>query len=89
MGILTFYSENKGVAEYELVATRSIAARADAPLTLEQIEAYTAQDESPWPRFSSEFARAAGADSPRADLADSLHPPSPQKAHQGAEDQAD
>ena len=52
MGILTFYSENKGIAEYELVATRSIAARADAPLTLEQIEAYTAQDESPWPRFS-------------------------------------
>ena len=52
MGILTFYSENKGVAEYELVATRSIAARADAPLTLEQIEAYTAQDENPWPRFS-------------------------------------
>ena len=35
------------------------------------------------------FARAAGADSPRADLADSLHPPSPQKAHQGTEDQAD
>ena len=44
MGILTFYSENKGTAEYELVATRSIAARADAPLKLEQIEAYTAQD---------------------------------------------
>ncbi|MFR5796289.1 MAG: hypothetical protein ACLUI3_12590, partial [Christensenellales bacterium] len=70
MGILTFYSENEGTAEYELVATRSIAARADAPLTLEQIEAYTAQDESPWPRFMG-FARAAGADSPRADLADS------------------
>ena len=52
VGILTFYSENEGTAEYELVATRSIAARADAPLTLEQIEAYTAQDESPWPRFS-------------------------------------
>ena len=52
MGILTFYSENEGTAEYELVATRSIAARADAPLTLEQIEAYTAQDENPWPRFS-------------------------------------
>ena len=52
MGVLTFYSENKGTAEYELVATRSIAARADAPLTLEQIEAYTAQDENPWPRFS-------------------------------------
>ena len=35
-----------------LAQARSIAARADAPLTLEQIEAYTAQDESPWPRFS-------------------------------------
>lgn len=52
MGILTFYSENKGTAEYELVATRSIAARENAPLTLEQIEAYTAADENPWPRFS-------------------------------------
>ena len=29
-----------------------LAARADAPLTLEQIEAYTAQEENPWPRFS-------------------------------------
>ena len=27
MGILTFYSENNGTAEYGLVATRSIAAR--------------------------------------------------------------
>ena len=52
MGILTFYSENKGTAEYELVATRSIAAREDAPPTLAQIEAYTAADENPWPRFS-------------------------------------
>ena len=51
MGILTFYSENKGTAEYELVATRSIAAREDAPPTLAQIEAYTAADETPWPRF--------------------------------------
>ena len=52
MGILTFYSENNGTAEYELVATRSIAARENAPLTLEQIEAYTAEDENPFPRFS-------------------------------------
>lgn len=52
MGILTYYSENSGTAEYELVATRSIAAREDAPPTLEQIEAYTAADENPWPRFS-------------------------------------
>ncbi|MDO5299198.1 MAG: D-alanyl-D-alanine carboxypeptidase family protein [Clostridia bacterium] len=52
MGILTFYSENNGTAEYELVATRSIAAREDAPPTLEQIVAYTNADENPWPRFS-------------------------------------
>ncbi|MGN0775176.1 MAG: D-alanyl-D-alanine carboxypeptidase family protein [Candidatus Ventricola sp.] len=52
MGILTFYSESNGTAEYELVATRSIAMRENAPPTLEQIEAYTASDENPWPRFS-------------------------------------
>lgn len=52
MGILTFYAENGEIAEYELVATRSIAMRENAPPTLEQIEAYTAADENPWPRFS-------------------------------------
>ena len=52
MGILTFYSETGETAEYELVATRSIAMRENAPPTLEQIEAYTAADENPWPRFS-------------------------------------
>ena len=52
MGILTFYSEAGGTADYELVATRSIAMRENAPPTLEQIEAYTAADENPWPRFT-------------------------------------
>ncbi len=52
IGILTYYSENGGTAEYELVATRSVAARENAPPTLAQIEAYTASDENPWPRFS-------------------------------------
>ena len=52
MGTLIFYSENNGTAEYELYATRSVAARENAPPTLEQIEAYTAADENPWPRFS-------------------------------------
>ena len=52
MGILTFYPETGGTAEYELVATRSIAMRENAPPTLEQIEAYTAADENPWPRFT-------------------------------------
>ena len=52
MGILTFYAESGETAEYELVATRSIAKRENAPPTLEQIEAYTAADDNPWPRFT-------------------------------------
>lgn len=55
MGVLTFYSENKGTATYDLVATRSIAAREDAPPTLEQIEAYTLADENPFPRLSMDL----------------------------------
>jgi len=55
MGILTFYAENGSTADYELVATRSIAARENAPPTLEQIEAYTAEDENPFPRFSADY----------------------------------
>ena len=55
MGILTFYAEDGSTADYELVATRSIAARENAPPTLEHIEAYTAADENPWPRFSPDY----------------------------------
>ena len=55
MGILTFYAEDGSTADYELVATRSIAARENAPPTLEQIEAYTAADENPGPRFSLDY----------------------------------
>ena len=55
MGKLTFYSENKGSAEYDLVATRSVASREDAPPTLEQIEAYTRADPNPFPRFTADL----------------------------------
>lgn len=55
MGKLTFYSESSGTAEYDLVATRSVEAREDAPPTLEQIEAYTAADENPLPRLSGDL----------------------------------
>ena len=55
MGILTFYSTTKGSAEYELVATRSVPARQNAPPTLEQIVAYTAADKNPLPRFSPDL----------------------------------
>ncbi|MBR4040235.1 MAG: D-alanyl-D-alanine carboxypeptidase [Clostridia bacterium] len=61
MGILTFYAESGETAEYELVATRSIAMRENAPPTLEQIEAYTAADENPWPRFSWDLLVPPGA----------------------------
>ena len=52
MGILTFYAENGETAQYELVATRTVEARENAPLSLEEIEAYTLADENPFPRFS-------------------------------------
>ena len=55
MGILTFYAEDGSTADYELVATRSIAARENAPPTLAQIEQYTLEDENPWPRFSWDY----------------------------------
>lgn len=54
-GILTFYSESGETAQYELVATRSIAMRENAPPTLAEIEAYTLADENPLPRFSSDM----------------------------------
>ncbi len=55
MGTLIFYSENKGTAEYDLVATRSIAARQDAPPSLEEIEAYTKADDNPFPRLTADL----------------------------------
>ena len=55
IGILTFYAENGSTADYELIATRSVAARENAPPTLEEIIAYTNADENPWPRFSWDY----------------------------------
>lgn len=55
MGILTFYPRGGDTVEYELYATRSVAARQDGPPTLEEIERYTLEDENPLPRFSMEY----------------------------------
>lgn len=54
MGTLTFYPPppDDTPAEYQLIATRSIAARADTPLTLEEIEKLVEDDPSPLPPFS-------------------------------------
>ena len=55
IGILTFYAENGSTADYELIATRSVAMRENAPPTLEEIIAYTNADENPFPRFSWDY----------------------------------
>lgn len=55
LGVLTYYAENGSTADYELIATRSVAMRENAPPTLEQIIAYTNADENPFPRFSGDM----------------------------------
>ena len=61
LGTLIFYAESGETAEYDLVATRTVAARENAPPTLEQIIAYTMADENPWPRFSWDLLIPPGA----------------------------
>ena len=55
LGTLTYYAENGTTAEYQLIATRSVAMREDAPPTVAQIIAYTNADENPFPRFSGDM----------------------------------
>lgn len=50
MGTFTFYLEN-GDVTYDLVATRSVAARTDAPPTLDEIEQRVLEDDSLFPPF--------------------------------------
>ena len=51
MGILTFYPDGQDEAEYELIASRSISARPNAPPSLEDIERRVEADPSPFPPF--------------------------------------
>ena len=56
MGTMTYYPENGGSpVVYDLVASRSIERRADAPLSLEEIEALVYADPNPFPPLSVEF----------------------------------
>ncbi|MDR0896334.1 MAG: D-alanyl-D-alanine carboxypeptidase [Oscillospiraceae bacterium] len=55
VGTLTFYPDNEPPAVYNLLAARSIAARTDAPLTLEEIEARAMADPSPFPPFALDW----------------------------------
>lgn len=56
MGTMTYYPEDgSGAVTYDLVATRSIARRENAPLTLEEIEALVYADPNPFPPLSAEL----------------------------------
>ena len=56
MGSMTYYpTDGSGPVTYDLVATRSIARRANAPLTLEEIEALVYADPNPFPPLSVEL----------------------------------
>lgn len=56
MGTMTYYPADGGSAVvYDLVATRTILRREDAPLTLEEIEALVYADPNPFPPLSVEL----------------------------------
>ncbi len=54
MGTMTYFQDNGEYFTYDLVAARSIAARENAPKTLEQIVAETYADPNPFPPMSFE-----------------------------------
>jgi len=56
MGTMTYYPEDGGSAVvYDLVASRSILRRSNAPLTLEEIEKLVFSDPNPFPPLSLEL----------------------------------
>lgn len=55
MGTMTYYPEKGDPVEYNLVASRSIDKRANAPKTLEEIVAETEADPNPFPPFTFEM----------------------------------
>ncbi len=56
MGTVTYFTDKGVSAEYDLIASRSVAARDNAPKTLEQIVEETNADPNPFPPFSPEIA---------------------------------
>lgn len=55
MGTMTYFPENGDPVVYNLVASRSIDKRANAPKTLEEIVAETEADPNPFPPFTFEM----------------------------------
>ncbi|MEA5144547.1 MAG: D-alanyl-D-alanine carboxypeptidase family protein [Candidatus Limiplasma sp.] len=61
-GTMTYYPADGGSpVVYQLVASRSIARRENAPLSIEEIETATYADPNPFPPFSVEFALIAAS----------------------------
>lgn len=56
MGTMTYFTQSGQAVEYNLVATRNIARRENAPKTLEEIVAATEADPNPFPPFTVEMA---------------------------------
>ena len=52
VGTMTYFPENQSPVVYNLIASRTIAQRTDAPKTLEQIAAETNADPNPFPPLS-------------------------------------
>jgi hypothetical protein len=52
MGTITWLFEDGTIGTYDLVATRTVNRRSNAPKTLAQIEQETASDPNPFPRWS-------------------------------------
>ena len=55
IGTLTYFPENRDPVVYNLVASRSIAKRENAPKTIEEIVAETYADPNPFPIIDAEF----------------------------------
>ncbi len=55
MGTMTYFGDNGSAYVYDLVASRSVAARENAPKTLEQIEAETYADPNPFPPLNADM----------------------------------
>lgn len=55
IGTMTYLTDSGEAIEYNLLATRSVIARKDAPMTLEQIVAMTESDENPFPPITVEL----------------------------------
>ena len=55
LGVLTFYPSDEEPAKYNLIATRSVKARENAPPTLEEIQQNVETDDSLFPPFSLDW----------------------------------